>query len=265
MESQQYVCYLWFDTVSFTVGDCVSFTAQYLANIDSSTTSFKVHEATVKDIKVVIFCCERRGGNSLTCHQKVTSRKVKGLFLSFADFHHFILLLGFFFSFICEPYDLVELFHLYLPSSKFFAHLLCLDHRTDVQYLYHAAKHASHRRIWSIISNIQIKKIALRQMRLTSLPQCPKIAMNKFQNSSTLIAPLVSIQYICEFKESVVNLSSSQVITGEQYYQMKAILWVHCKYVVLCYICRNLLFSSVELLKFRFTLPLSFILIQLSS
>jgi len=106
----------------------------------------------------------------LTCHQKVTSRKVKGLFLSFADFHHFILLLGFFFSFICEPYDLVELFHLYLPSSKFFAHLLCLDHRTDVQYLYHAAKHASHRRIWSIISNIQIKKIALRQMRLTSLP-----------------------------------------------------------------------------------------------
>lgn len=216
-----------------------------------------------KTSRLSYFAVKGEEGILLLVTKKVTSRKVKGLFLSFADFHHFILLLGFFFSFICEPYDLVELFHLYLPSSKFFAHLLCLDHRTDVQYLYHAAKHASHRRIWSIISNIQ--KIALRQMRLTSLPQCPKIAMNKFQNSSTLIAPLVSIQYICEFKESVVNLSSSQVITGEQYYQMKAILWVHCKYVVLCYICRNLLFSSVELLKFRFTLPLSFILIQLSS
>lgn len=52
-----------------------------------------------------------------------------------------------FFSFIyiCEQYDIVESFHLYLPSSKLFACLFCLDHRTDVQYLYHAAKHASHR------------------------------------------------------------------------------------------------------------------------
>lgn len=80
MESEQYVCYLEFYIVSNTTGDCVRFTAYYLAHIDSGTNSFKAHKATARYVKSVAFHVQGRRGNIT---KNVTSKNTEVSFLPF--------------------------------------------------------------------------------------------------------------------------------------------------------------------------------------